>query len=145
MENYYWLIAFAVLLIFEISTMGLTTIWFAIGAICAFFAAVLGGNLMVQVIVFIGISILSLILTRPLVKKHFNNSREATNVYSLIGQQGLVIIPIDTLRAEGRVEVKGQEWAAKTESPHGKIETGTEVEVKRIEGVHLIVERKENV
>lgn len=143
MQTIYWLILFVILLLIEIFTMGLTTIWFAGGALVAFVAGVLGFGLTVQIIVFIVVSVLLLILTRPLAVKYFNKERQKTNAESLIGQHALVLEDIDTLKACGRVEVRGQEWSAKTDEPDGKIAKNTVVVIDGIQGVKLIVRAKE--
>ncbi len=146
MQTIVWLGIFVILLIIEILTMGLTTIWFAGGALAAFGAGVIGFGLVVQVVVFVVVSVLLLVLTRPLAVKYFNQERQKTNAESLIGQQALVIEDIDTLQSAGRVEVNGQEWSAKTDEPDGKIEKNKIVVIDGIQGVKLIVrDREENV
>lgn len=142
MEMIFWLIVFVVLLIVEIATMGLTTVWFAGGALIAFLAAYLGFGVIVQVVVFLVVSILLLILTRPLAVKFFNQERQKTNAESLIGQKAIVKEEINTLQATGRVEVNGMEWSAKTEESE-IIEADTIVMIKGIQGVKLIVEKEE--
>ena len=97
MKVIYWLAIFIVLLIIEIATMGLTTIWFAGGALIAFGAGLVGFGLGVQVGTFIVVSLLLLLLTRPLAVKYFNQERQKTNAESLIGQQALVSEDIDTI------------------------------------------------
>lgn len=143
MQTIVWLGIFVILLIIEILTMGLTTIWFAGGALAAFGAGVIGFGLVVQVVVFIVVSVLLLVLTRPLAVKYFNQERQKTNAESLIGQQALVIEDIDTLQSVGRVEVNGQEWSAKTDEANGKIEKNRVVVIDGIQGVKLIVRDKE--
>ena len=143
MQTIVWLGIFVILLIIEILTMGLTTIWFAGGALAAFGAGVIGFGLVVQVVVFVVVSVLLLFLTRPLAVKYFNQERQKTNAESLIGQQALVIEDIDTLQSAGRVEVNGQEWSAKTDEPDGKIEKNKIVVIDGIQGVKLIVRDKE--
>lgn len=134
-----WLILFVLLLIVEILTMGLTTIWFAAGALVAILVSVIGFSLPVQVIVFLVVSVVTLILTRPLVMKYFNKDRLRTNADRLIGQQAVVLEEIDTLRAKGRVEINGQEWSAKTSDPDMVIPEGKTVLVEAIQGVKLVV------
>lgn len=143
MQTIVWLGIFVILLIIEILTMGLTTIWFAGGALAAFGAGIIGFGLVVQVFVFIVVSVLLLVLTRPLAVKYFNQERQKTNAESLIGQQALVIEDIDTLQSVGRVEVNGQEWSAKTDEANGKIEKNRVVVIDGIQGVKLIVRDKE--
>ena len=143
MGTIFWLILFVILLIIEIFTMGLTTIWFAGGAIIAFVLAFIGFELPVQIIVFLLVSILLLVLTRPLAIKFFNKERQRTNVESLIGQKAIVLEKIDTLRGVGRVEVNGMEWSAKTDEPEMLIEAGEIVIIEGIQGVKLIVRKEE--
>lgn len=144
MQAVYWLVLFVALLIIEIITMGLTTIWFAGGALAAFLAGFIGFGLAVQVIVFLAVSIILLVLTRPIAVKYFNQERQKTNAERLIGEKALVLEDIDTLKAVGKVEICGQEWSAKTDEPDGKIEKDTIVEVEGIQGVKLIVSKKED-
>ena len=87
MEMIFWLIVFVVLLVIEIATMGLTTIWFAGGALVSFLAAYIGFGVVVQVALFLIVSSLLLVLTRPIAVKFFNQERQKTNVESLIGRQ----------------------------------------------------------
>ena len=143
MQTVYWLVIFIVLLIIEIITMGLTTIWFALGALAAFLAGVFGFGTAVQVGVFLVVSIILLVLTRPIAVKYFNKDRTKTNAESLIGQHGLVLEEVDTLKSTGRVEVNGQEWSAKTEEPSGVIAKNTVVTIEGIQGVKLIIKEKE--
>lgn len=143
METIFWLILFVVLLIIEIFTMGLTTIWFAGGAIVAFVLAFVEFSLPVQIIAFLLISILLLVLTRPIAIKFFNQERQKTNADSLIGQKAIVLETIDTLHGTGRVEVNGMEWSAKVEDVTPVIEAGTVVSIEGIQGVKLIVKKEE--
>ena len=135
MQTIYWLVLFVILLIIEILTMGLTTIWFAAGALAAFLAGWLGFGLAVQIVVFLVVSVVLLLLTRPIAVKYFNQERQKTNAESLIGQQGLVVEEVDT--------IKGQEWSAKTDEPDGRIPKNTVVVIDGIQGVHLIVRARE--
>ena len=142
MATIFWLSAFVILLVIEIVTLGLTTVWFALGAIAAFLAAYIGASILVQIIVFLIVSIVLLIATRPIVMKHFNQKRERTNAESLIGQKAIVIERIDSVHGVGRVEVNGMEWSAKTDESD-VIEKDTIVSIKGIQGVKLIVEKEE--
>lgn len=144
MEVIFWLVLFVVLLIIEIFTLGLTTIWFAGGSLVALLLALVDISVPVQVIVFLLVSIVLLVLTRPILIKYFNKDREPTNAERLIGQQGVVLEKIDTLRSQGLVDINGQEWSAKTDEVDGVIEAGTVVSVQGIQGVKLIVKQKED-
>lgn len=144
MRVIFWLVLFVVLLVIEIATLGLTTVWFAGGSLAALILELLGVSLPVQIGVFLLVSIGLLVVTRPLAMKYFNQERQPTNVERLIGQAGVVLEQIDTLRAQGRVDVNGQEWSAKTEDAEEVLEAGTVVVVKGIQGVKLIVRKKED-
>ena len=143
MQAFYWLIIFVIALIVEIATMGLMSIWFAGGALIAWVFAKIGFGTTVQVVVFIIASLLLLILTRPIAVKFFNVQRQKTNAESLIGECAVVIEEVDTIKAQGRVEIHGMEWSAKTDEPDGKIAAGKIVVVDGIQGVKLIVRDKE--
>ena len=143
METIFWLVLFVVLLIIEIFTMGLTTVWFAGGALVAFILAFVGFDLPVQIIVFLLVSILLLVLTRPVAIKFFNQERQKTNAESLIGQKAIVLETIDTIHGSGRVEVNGMEWSAKTDEMTQAIAAGEIVSIEGIQGVKLIVKKEE--
>lgn len=143
METIFWLILFVVLLVIEILTMGLTTVWFAGGALVAFILAFVGFGLPVQIIVFLLVSIGLLVLTRPIAMKFFNQERQKTNAESLIGQKAVVLERIDTLHGTGRAEVNGMEWSAKTDDTDETIEAGEVVVIEGLQGVKLIVKKEE--
>lgn len=143
METIFWLILFVVLLIIEILTMGLTTVWFAGGALVAFILAFVDFSLPVQIIAFLLVSIVLLVLTRPLALKFFNQERQKTNAESLIGQKAVVLERIDTIHGTGRVEVNGMEWSAKTDEAVYVIDAGEIVVIEGIQGVKLIVKKEE--
>lgn len=135
-----WLIIVVAMLVIEIVTLGLTTLWFAGGALVAFVAALLGAPLVVQIILFLVVSVVLLLLTRPLAVKFFNKDRVKTNAESLIGSQGIVISEIDNLQGIGQVTVGGQEWSARAKDPTRKFIVGEVVNVVDLQGVKLIVE-----
>ncbi|MBP3462539.1 MAG: NfeD family protein [Tyzzerella sp.] len=143
METIFWLILFVILLVIEILTMGLTTVWFAGGALVAFILAFVGFGLPVQIIVFLLVSIGLLVLTRPIAMKFFNQERQKTNAESLIGQKAVVLETIDTLHGTGRAEVNGMEWSAKTDDTDEIISPGEVVVIEGIQGVKLIVKKEE--
>lgn len=143
MEPMYWLLIFVVLLVIEILTMGLTTIWFAGGALVAFVVGLVGMGTIVQVIVFVIVSLVLLFLTRPFAVKYFNKDREKTNAESLLGQQAVVTETVDTLQAKGVVVVNGLEWSARTREANGCIPKDSIVVIEEIQGVKLIVRQKE--
>ena len=143
MEAVFWLGMMVVLCIIELATMGLTTIWFAAGALAACIVALIQGNIWIQTIVFLLVSILLLIFTRPVAVKYLNHGRIKTNIESLIGKEAVVLQPIENLKMQGKVLMNGMEWTARTASNQDIIEKDTIVVVERVEGVKLIVRRKE--
>ena len=145
MSPIYWIIIFIVLLIIEIATLGLTTVWFAAGARAAFLAGILGAGLAVQIVLFRVVSIVLRVLTRPVALKYFNNKRQSTNVESMIGRQGVALETIDTIKSQGLVEVDGETWSARTDEPEGVIPKDTVVSVEGVQGVKLIVKKKEEL
>ena len=133
-----WGAAAVLFIAVEAATVGLASIWFAIGSVCALIAAMLGAPLWLQIIWFVLISALTLVLTRPLAKKYINSKSEATNADRIIGSECRVTERIDNLSATGAVSADGKIWTART--PDGSIiETGTIVRVREIQGVKLIV------
>ena len=139
----FWLVLFVLLLIVEIMTMGLTTIWFAGGALVAFLINFLEVDVWIQVVVFLSVSILLLVLTRPIAMKFFNQDRQKTNADSVVGQKALVIEAFDAARGIGRVEVNGMEWLAKAQHPENSLKVGDCVLIEGIQGVKLIVKKEE--
>ena len=121
-------------------TMGLTSIWFAGGALVGAVAARLYMPLGVQIAAFAVVSVVFLMLTRPLARKYLNSRTVKTNVDSLIGESCVVTQTIDNLKAEGQVLIKGQVWTARSTEEDKVIQKDTKVKVIKISGVKLIVE-----
>ena len=134
-----WLGILIVLLLVEIFTLGLTTIWFAGGALVAFVASEFGASLPVQIVLFFVVSLVLLIFTRPVALKYFNAKRTKTNSESLIGKQAVVTQAIDNSEGVGEVTVNGLVWTARTKDFSGSIEKGKTVTITAIDGVKLIV------
>ncbi|MDF2586516.1 MAG: putative rane protein [Anaerocolumna sp.] len=145
MNSIYWLIAIAVFLVIEIITLGLTTIWFAGGALIAFLLSLAVDNLLLEITVFLIVSFLLLFFTRPIAARFFNTQRVKTNYQSLIGVDAKVLERIDNFNNLGQVILNGQEWTARAVDDNLIIEPGERVTVKNIIGVKLIVDVKENV
>ena len=134
-----WLVVLAILLVIEFLTLGLTTVWFAGGALVAFLVSLAGGPLWLQLLLFIAVSVVLLLFTRPLAVKYLNKDVHKTNVDSIPGQKGIVTATIDNLKAEGQVTIQGMEWTARAKNGN-TIEKGKVVRVTAVEGVKLIVE-----
>ena len=138
----YWLIASAVFLLIEILTLGLTSIWFAGGAVVAAIAALFGVPFLVQMLLFIVVTCLLFALKRPVAKRYLNNRVQKTNTDALIGQTALVKETINNMESKGYVQLNGQDWTARSAEAGEIIPAGCEVVVKEIQGVKLIVERE---
>ncbi len=139
-----WLVLLVVLIGVEIATMGLTTIWFAGGAFVALIAAALGVPLYIQITLFLAVSVVLLLFTRPVAMRYFNNERIKTNAESLVGKSAVVTTQIDNLKAEGQVVVDGQEWTARSTMDEVCIPKGRVVMICGISGVKLIVEERKD-
>ena len=140
LQKIIWL---ALLLFFagaEAASVGLTSVWFAAGALCALIAALLGGPLWVQIALFLVVSVLCLLAVRPLARRHLNSKVEATNADRVIGEQAQVTEDIDNIRGKGAVVIRGVAWTARSEDG-SPVPAGALVRVLRIEGVKVFVER----
>lgn len=136
-----WLVVFILLILIELATMGLTTIWFAGGAVAGFVASMLGANVVIQTAAFFAVSILLLFFTRPFAVRYINSNKTKTNVDGLIGQEALVLEEINNIRETGCARLEGKEWTARSMNDT-VIPKDTVVTVERIEGVKLIVKAK---
>ena len=135
-----WLVAFVILIGIEAATMALTTIWFAGWAVFAFFAAVLEFSVQSQLVVFLIVSFVLLLFTRPLAIRFVNRETVKTNVDGLIGRKAKVIKKIDNNEPSGAAVIDGQEWTARSADEAVTIPVGTHVVIKEVRGVKLIVE-----
>ena len=142
--NMVWLAAAIILLIVEGLAPGLVSIWFALGALAAMISSMLGAPLWLQLVWFALVSVVSLILTRPLAKKYVNARAVRTNADMAIGQDCVVTEAIDNVLGQGAVSVGGKIWTARMRDADGKAEKGAVLRVVRIEGVKLIVEKNNN-
>lgn len=133
-----WVVAIVLFLVVEAATAGLTCIWFALGSLAALIAALFGAAIWLQIVWFFVISIASLYLTRPLVKKYVNAQSQPTNADMAIGMEALVTEDIDNVAGKGAVSVLGKIWTARSENGE-TAQAGALVRVERIEGVKLIV------
>ncbi len=133
-----WLILAVVLGVVEMSTVNLITVWFAAAAMTSALAAALDAEIGVQITIFIIVSAVLVLSTRPLAKRFLNKKTVATNADRIIAAQGVVVEEIDGVKGCGQVKVMGQVWSAKSEDGE-KIAEGTAVTVKALEGVKVVV------
>ncbi len=139
-----WLILAIAFFVAEALSTTLISIWFAFGAILSMIAAVFGGAVWLQILIFIAASGILVLATKPLSEKLVNKKAEKTNADRVIGQQAIVTQTINNQVAQGQVRVLEQFWTARSES--GEIINENEyVIVKDIQGVKLIVESVNNI
>lgn len=139
-ENYLWLIVAVILAVVEGATLNLTTIWFALGALAAWLVTFLNFSWGLQIGVFVLVSGILLIFTKPLVKKYLKVGRVKTNAEEVIGMNAIVTEEINNINAKGKVKVKSQIWTARSDDSQ-VIKIDSLVKVLRIEGVKLIVKK----
>ncbi len=138
-----WLGITIVAAVVEAAVPALVSIWFVPGGLTALICALAGGAVWLQIALFLALSCLALVFTRPLAKRLQKPEPVGTNADRVLGAQGVVTEDIDNLLAQGRVSVLGNSWAARSARPQEKIPAGEQVTVERIEGVKLIVAPKE--
>ena len=134
-----WLLISGICLIIESFTLGFFVFWFSIGAIFALITSLFTQNIIIQSTVFIITSTLLLLLTKPLIKNFVKTPKtKPTNVYSIIGKEGIVLESIDSLNGTGKVKVNGELWSAISDS---NIEKDEKIKVISVNGVKLKVEK----
>ena len=141
MLNLIWLGLFIILIIIELFTVGLTTIWFAGGSLAALLANILGADIPIQVLVFLAVSCILLTFTRPWAVRHLNKKRVKTNYESEIGKVIKLTERVDNINQTGKSVVNGQEWTVRSKDDGEILEEGTLAKVVAVSGVKLIVEK----
>ena len=137
-----WIIIMVVLLAIEALTMNLTTIWLAIGALVSFFVTLAGAGGVWQFGVFVAVSTIMVVFTRPLVKKYVSVHYQKTNSDSLVGRTARIIEPVNNKLETGTAFLDGKEWSVRTESDNVTLNEGDIVTVREIQGVKLIVAKE---
>lgn len=137
-----WLILVIIFIVVEILTLGLTTIWFAGGAMIALFAQCLGVPLPLQLGLFFGVSLLLFFFVRPSACAKFNKNFAKTDLDCYIQAEGKVLETIDNFNQKGAVLLQGKEWTARSQDDT-VIPAGSCVIVTEISGVKLIVRKKQ--
>ena len=135
-----WLIVAGVFYVIEVMSMQLVSIWLVAGSIGAAFAALFGASFAVQLWVFFIVSLLFLIILRPIAKSKLQSKPVSTNVDRVIGMNGIVTEPVDNLAMTGRVTANGLSWSARTPVDSMRLSEGDKIKVLAIDGVKLIVE-----
>ena len=134
-----WLILLIIFIAVELFTVGLTSIWFAAGALVALIIAACGGGFVFQLMAFLAVAFGALFATRPWAKKYINSRTQATNADSVIGTEVKVTERVSNIDQTGTVVAKGQEWTARAENDTMIFEQGELAKVVRVDGVKLIL------
>ena len=133
-----WFVAMVVFIWIEASTISVVSLWFAVGALAALITSLCGGEIWLQAVVFLGVSVILLCLLRPVIRKYFTPKLTKTNIDALIGAVGRVTAAINNDAAQGQIKLGAMEWTARSVSG-AQIEEGTLVKVEYIEGVKVFV------
>ena len=136
---YLWLAAAVIFVLVEAGTLGLTSIWFAFGALAALAATLLGFGIPVQAACFLLAAGFLLVMIRPVTRKYLRIGTEKTNADRIIGMKAIVLQTIDNQAATGQVRVAGQIWTARSQDPAVTYPEGSEVTIRVISGVKVIV------
>lgn len=136
---YQWLIVIIVLVLIEVLTINLTTIWFIISGIVAMILSFFIDDVTIQIAVFTILGVILLLLTRPILLKYMKKSTTATNLDRIIGMEGIVTEKIT--KTTGEVKVDGKRWTAYADKV---IDVNTMVKVLKINGVKIKVRKLED-
>lgn len=139
--TYLWLFVIIISLVVEASTASLVAIWFIPSAIVAIVLSFFEVSVGIQVIIFFILSLFSIIALRKKLSDKLKKKVVPTNADALIGKIGIVTEDIDDINLKGQVKVSGQLWTAVSDGE--KIVKGDTVEVVRIEGVKLVIKKRE--
>ncbi len=145
MMTIFWGVLFVAFVIAETATVQLICIWLAAGSLASFLVSFFVPNIMVQTVIFVVVSTLLLVFTRPLLKKFITPKRVKTNADSLVGREAIVSQTIDNLRGTGRIMADGLSWNARSDDPGTVIAPNEVVVISRIEGVTAFVSRQETI
>lgn len=136
-----WLILLVISLIIEAATMGLTTVWCAVGCLVAMIMDLCHADVVAQIIVMVIVTVISFIVCiiwiKPIVDARRMGKIQPTNADRVIGHEGVVIVAIDPVAGKGQVKVDGQIWSAKCGE---SVEEGAKVKILALEGVKAVVE-----
>ena len=136
-----WLILLIISLVIEAATMGLTTVWCAVGCLVALIMDLCHADVVAQIVVMAIVTVVSFIVCiiwiKPVVDARRMGKIQPTNADRVIGHEGVVIVKIDPVAGKGQVKVDGQIWSAKCDV---SVEEGAKVKVLALEGVKAVVE-----
>lgn len=135
----FWLVLMILMLVFELATVGLTTIWVAGGALAALIVSLFNGPLWLQIVIFLAVTFLLLWFTRPLAVKYLNSKKMATNYEATKGKEVVVLERVDNIAGTGKVRLDGMEWTARSIENDITFEENETAFVKDVSGVKLMI------
>ena len=138
---YIWMIIAALFVVGEIFTAGFFLLWFGIGAAVAGLLALFGLGFGWQLGAFVLVSGVLFVVSRRFAEKFSKKQPPGIGADRVIGRQGIVLEEIDNVKNTGRVRLKKEEWRAENETGE-VIPIGSQVEVIRLDGTHLVVKQK---
>ncbi|HEV8160749.1 MAG TPA: NfeD family protein [Pyrinomonadaceae bacterium] len=142
-----WIVLGVALIIAEIFTFGFVLFWFGIGALAAALVGGLGFGFGLQFLVFASVSIALTAMSRTIFAKYFSQDDENAvkmGMDSLPGQIGTVILSSRGALQEGAVKVYGSTWTAFPIDDEMPLIEGEKVEVVRVQGSSIYVQKIEN-
>lgn len=132
-----WLSIVVILAVIEATTINLTTIWFVASGLIALALSFVTNSYIIQFGVFVILGVILLVITKPVLEKKLKRTKESTNVERVLEMKGLVTEKISK-NETGEVKVDGKKWTAYADET---IETGSTVNILKINGVKLKVEK----
>lgn len=146
MENYMWIIwlgIFVLAIVIESLTADLVTIWFAFGGMIALIISFIPGvSWWIELIIFMVISVVSLLCLRPIASRLLKRNIVSSNVDEMIHKKGKMIKTCDEIN-HGEVKINGVVWTAISSDEHKVIKEGSVVEVLAVDGNKLVVKEVE--
>ena len=140
MGSMFWFIATIAFIVLELISTALISIWFALSAFIVFIITYFMSNTLIEIIIFCILSIIFLLLTRPIYNKYFKKKIVNTNVYSIIGKEFILKESI-TKDSLGKIKIDDQIWNVISNS--GDIKAGEKVIVEDINGTKLVVRKRD--
>jgi membrane protein implicated in regulation of membrane protease activity len=121
--------------------MQLFSLWFAAGALASVVASLFGADPWLQIVIFVTVTAVSLLATRPLVRRlQRGKSSEPTNADRYVGRRAVVLEEIDNVKGTGLIKVGGQVWSARSEDGFA-VPAGESVQTVSIQGAKMLVSR----
>ncbi len=141
MSSLFWFIAVIFFIIVELVSPALLSIWFALAALIVLVVSCFITNALLEFGIFAVLSMILVIITRPIYNKYFKKSIISTNVYSIIGNSYILEEAINK-KTPGKIKINDQIWNA-ISYDGTNIKEGEEVIVDNIVGTKLVVRKKD--